>query len=253
MSGRLDGKVAMITGAARGMGATEARLFAREGARLVLGDVLDEALAKLASELEGAGHEVLAQRRDVTQEGEWAAFVAAAEARFRRLDVLVNNAGILDMAGIEETSGEAWDRVVAVNQTGVWLGMKAAVPAMRRAGGGSIVNKSSIFGIVGSGGSAAYHATKGAVRLLTKTAALQYAPEAIRVNSVHPGYIDTPMVREAIPEVGEMSDELIAMQVPLGRMGLPEDIAQGVLYLASDESSYVTGAELVIDGGVTAR
>jgi len=243
----------MITGAARGMGATEARLFAREGARLVLGDVLDEPLAKLASELEGAGHEVLAQRHDVTRESEWNAFVAAAEARFGRLDVLVNNAGILDIAGVEETSCEIWNRVIAVNQTGVWLGMKAVVPVMRRAGGGSIVNKSSIFGIVVSGASAAYHATKGAVRLLTKTAALQYAPEAIRVNSVHPGYIDTPMVREAMPEVGELSDELIALQVSLGRMGLPEDIARGVLYLASDESSYVTGAELVSDGGVTAR
>jgi NAD(P)-dependent dehydrogenase (short-subunit alcohol dehydrogenase family) len=254
MGGRLDGKVAVITGAARGQGAAEARLFAREGARLVLGDVLDEPLRKLAEELGAAGHAVLARRHDVTLEEDWDAALAEGVDRFGQIDVLINNAGIADPAGIEEVTREIWDRVIAVNQTGVWLGMKAVIPAMRRAGGGSIINISSIFGLVGSGACAAYHSTKGAVRLLTKTAALQYAPEGIRVNSIHPGFIDTPMIQDAAPpEIAEHADQVVAAMTPLGRMGTSEEIAYGALYLASDESSFVTGAELVIDGGVTAR
>lgn len=254
MTGRIDGKVVIISGAARGQGAAEARLFAREGARLVLGDVLEEPLGKLSAELESGGTEVLARVHDVTEEPAWMELVAAAEARFGRVDALVNNAGIVAPAGIEDTTRELWDRVVAVNQTGTWLGMKAAVPALRRAEGGSIVNVSSIYGLIGSGGSAAYHGTKGAVRLLTKTAALEYASVGIRVNSIHPGYIDTPMLREAAPSVPE--DQVAALgagAVPLGRLGVADDIAWGALYLVSDESSYVTGSELVIDGGVTAR
>jgi NAD(P)-dependent dehydrogenase (short-subunit alcohol dehydrogenase family) len=254
MGGRLDGKVAVITGAARGQGAAEARLFAREGARLVLGDILDEPLRKLAEELGAAGHAVLARRHDVTLEEDWEAALAEGVDRFGQIDVLINNAGIADPAGVEEVTREIWDRVIAVNQTGVWLGMKAVIPAMRRAGGGSIINISSIFGLVGSGACAAYHSTKGAVRLLTKTAALQYAPEGIRVNSIHPGFIDTPMIQDAAPpEIAEHADQVVAAMTPLGRMGTSEEIAYGALYLASDESSFVTGAELVIDGGVTAR
>ena len=252
MSGRLEGKVALITGAARGMGASEARLFVEEGARVVLSDILEAPLKALESELRGRGYEVLAQRHDVTDEASWVQTVLAAETTFGRLDVLVNNAGVLDTAGVEASSLEAWKRVIAVNQTGVWLGMKVAIPALRRSGGGSIVNTSSIYGIVGSGGSAAYHASKGAVRLLTKTAALEYASDGIRVNSVHPGYVNTPMIEQALPEANVSMLKLIGEQVPLGRLAEPEDIARGVLYLASDESSYVTGSELVIDGGVTA-
>ena len=252
MSGRLDGKVALITGAARGMGASEARLFAEEGARVVLSDILEDPLEALESELIDCGYEVLAQHHDVTDEASWVQVVQAAETKFGRLDVLVNNAGVLDTAGVEASSLEEWERVIAVNQTGVWLGMKVSIPALRRSGGGSIVNKSSIYGIVGSGGSAAYHASKGAVRLLTKTAALEYASDGIRVNSVHPGYVNTPMIGQALPEANVSVLELIGEQVPLGRLAEPEDIARGVLYLASDESSYVTGSELVIDGGITA-
>ena len=254
MTGRLEGKVALITGAARGQGAAEARLFAREGARLALGDVLEESLTKLAAELESGGHEVLARRHDVGSPGEWQEFVSAVESRFGRLDVLVNNAGIVDAAGIEATTPELWDRIVSVNQTGTWLGMRAAVPLLRRSGGGSIVNVSSIFGLIGSGGSAAYHGTKGAVRLLTKTAAVEFASDGIRVNSIHPGYIDTAMLREVTGDfTPEQIEAVVAGAVPLGRLGVAEDIAAGALYLASDESSYVTGSELVIDGGVTAR
>jgi len=250
--GRLEGKVALITGAARGQGAAEARLFGREGARLVLGDILDESLEELADELATAGHAVVAPHLDVRSEGEWKGAVAAAEERFGRLDILVNNAAIADTTGLERTTRELWDRIVSVNQTGTWLGMKAALPALRRAGGGSIVNVSSIFGLVGSGGSAAYHATKGAVRLLSKTAALELASDKIRVNSVHPGCIDTPMFHESMPP-GASADEIAAAGTPLGRLGTPEEIAHGVLYLASEESSFVTGTELVIDGGYTAR
>lgn len=254
MAGRLEGKVGLITGAARGQGAAEAELFVREGARLVITDVLEEPLAKLAAELSSGGYEVEARRLDVQEEDQWSEAVERVESRFGRLDILINNAGIADPAGVEATSRERWDQIIAVNQTGVWLGMKAAVPAMRRAGGGSIINISSIYGIVGSGTSAAYHGTKGAVRLLSKTAAIEFAGDAIRVNSIHPGFIDTDMVREAVPE--EMKDQiepLIATTVPLARMGVSLDIAYGALYLASNESVYVTGSELVIDGGVTAR
>ena len=251
---RLQDRVGIITGAARGQGAAEARLFARHGARLLISDVLEEELGKLAAELEGAGHDVAAQRLDVTREEDWAAAVQTAERRFGGVDFLVNNAGIAHSAGIEDTTREAWDRVVAVNQTGVWLGMKAVVPSLRRSGGGSILNISSIYGIVGSGGSAAYHGTKGAVRLLTKTAALQYGPEGIRVNSIHPGYIDTAMLRGAVPDdLRDQVDAMLLGQIALGRLGVSDDIAHGALYLVSDEASYVTGAELVIDGGVTAR
>ena len=251
---RLEGKVALVSGGARGMGAAEAELFARHGARVVLGDVLEEPLQKLTDRLTAAGHEVVGQLLDVTDELAWKAIVSATEEHFGRLDVLVNNAGIADPAGIEDTSRERWDEVVAVNQTGTWLGIKCAAPAMRRAGGGSIVNISSIYGIVGSTSSAAYHAAKGAVRVLTKQAALEYAPESIRVNSIHPGYVDTAMLRTPFadrPE-GEL-EEFIAASTPLGRLGRPEEIASAVLFLASDESSFVTGAELVVDGGYTAR
>ncbi len=251
---RLEGKVALISGGARGMGAAEAELFARHGARVVIGDLLEEPLQKLADQLVAAGHEVVAQPLDVTDELAWKAIVAATEEHFGRLDVLVNNAGIADPAGIEDTSRERWDEIIAVNQTGTWLGIKSAAPAMRRAGGGAIINISSIYGIVGSSGSAAYHASKGAVRILTKQAAIQYAADGIRANSIHPGYVDTAMLRAPLADRPEEEIErLIAATTPLGRLGRPEEIAHAALFLACDESSFVTGAELVVDGGYTAR
>ncbi len=249
MAGRLAGRVALISGAARGQGAAEARLFAREGAAVVLGDVLEAEAKERAAEIRAAGDRAEALRLDVTRAEDWEAAVALAERRFGRLDVLVNNAGILDTSGVEATTPETWQRVIAVNQTGVWLGMRAALPALRRAGGGSIINVSSVFGLIGSGGSAAYHASKGAVRLLSKTAAIEYAPENIRVNSIHPGVIETPML-DALP--AEARPALRSL-TPLGRNGSPEDVAYGALYLASEESAFVTGSELVIDGGLTAR
>lgn len=250
MSDRLAGKVALISGAARGQGAAEAALFAAEGARLVLADLRGEQVEAVGQDLRDKGYDVVARVFDVADEDGWAAAVAVAEERFGRLDILINNAGVLDMAGVEATTRDVWDRVIAVNQTGVWLGMKLAAPAMRRAGGGSIVNISSLYGLIGSGGATAYQGTKGAVRLLTKTAAIEFAPDRIRVNSVHPGVTDTPMVAEDVP--AEALTLLLAA-TPLQRMARAEEIAAGVLYLASDEASYVTGAELVIDGGYSAQ
>jgi NAD(P)-dependent dehydrogenase (short-subunit alcohol dehydrogenase family) len=232
------------------MGAAEARLFAREGAKVVIGDVLDAELKGVAEELKKGGLAVEAVHLDVTSEKEWLAAVALAESRFGGLHVLVNNAGIVSAGGVESTTREEWDRVVAVNQTGVWLGMKTAIPAIRRSGGGSVVNISSIYGLIGSGGYAAYHGTKGAVRILTKTAALEYAKVGIRVNSIHPGIIETPMVTEALTEEARAQ---VLGATPLGRMGKPEEVAFGALYLACDESSFVTGSELVIDGGYTTQ
>ncbi len=249
MAGRLSGKVALISGAARGMGESEARLFAREGAQVVLGDILEDQGRAAVENITQQGGSATFVPLDVTREQDWQRAVETVEQTYGRLDILVNNAGIVRMAPLDETSLEAWNEVIGVNQTGVFLGMKHAVPAMRRAGGGSIVNISSIAGLIGLPNIPAYQASKGAVRLLTKNAAVQYATDKIRVNSVHPGRIETPMTAPLAPERREMLLRL----TPLGRDGTAEEVAYGVLYLASDESSYVTGTELVIDGGYTAR
>jgi cyclopentanol dehydrogenase len=247
---RLKGKVALISGGARGQGASEARLFASEGAKVVIGDVRDELTQQTADAInQKAGTKsVHALRLDVTRAADWRAAVEACEREFGGLDILINNAGIANMKGIEDTSEEEWDAVVNINQKGVWLGMKAAIPAMRRRGGGSIVNISSIYGLIGSAGSAAYHGTKGAVRLLSKAAAVQYAPDKIRVNSVHPGVILTPMV-DIVPreEIQPMID-----LAPMKRGAHPDEVGWAVLFLASDEASFITGTELVVDGGYTA-
>ena len=250
--GRLDGKVAIISGGARGQGATEAKMFAREGAKVVLGDVLDEQGKQVEAEINESGGEATYVHLDVTREDDWRSAVETAVSRYGKLDVLVNNAGILIRKGLEETTVEDWDRIMGVNAKGVFLGTKQAIPAMRRAGGGSIINISSTAGLVGSpDGSPSYTATKGAVRLLTKATAIQYAKEGIRCNSVHPGPIDTEMIRDTLTDPARLEQRM--ERLPMGRVGKPEDIAFGVLYLASDESSFVTGSELVIDGGTTAQ
>jgi NAD(P)-dependent dehydrogenase (short-subunit alcohol dehydrogenase family) len=249
MADRLRGKVALISGGARGQGAVEGKLFAREGAKVVLGDVLEADGMRTAEEIRAEGGEAVFVKLDVTNDDDWQRAVDTAVGTYGKLDILVNNAGILQMEGVEDLTHEVWDRVTAVNQKGVWLGMKTAVPALRQAGGGSIVNISSISGLIGTGMQTAYQASKGAVRIMTKTAAMEYAKVGIRVNSVHPGPIDTPMTTSLDREVWQM----FLNGVPLKRAGTSEDIAYGVLYLASDESSFVTGSELIIDGGYTAQ
>ncbi len=249
---RLAGKVALISGGARGLGASEARLFAREGARVVLGDVLEAEGRAVEAEIRSAGGDALFVGLDVTDEGDWARAVARTVERYGKLDVLVNNAGVGAQGRIEDTTVKDWDHVMDVNAKGVFLGTRAAIPAMRRAGGGSIVNISSQLGLVGTDNSSPqYQASKGAVRLLTKATAIQYAGERIRANSVHPGPIVTAMTerRRADP----VHYQKMLSRIPLGRFGEPDEVAYGVLYLASDESAFVTGSELVIDGGWTAQ
>jgi NAD(P)-dependent dehydrogenase (short-subunit alcohol dehydrogenase family) len=248
--GRLDGKVALISGGARGQGETEAKLFAREGAQVVFGDVLDEEGKRVEEAIRAAGGEAMYVHLNVTQEADWQCAVQTAMSTYAKLDILVNNAGIVRRVTIEETSRETWDEVTAVNATGVFLGTKYALPAMRRAGGGSIINISSISGMVAIG-APAYNASKGAVRVFTKVTAIEQAKNQIRCNSIHPGPIDTPMLRSGITDPHQLARRV--REVPLGRLGTTEDIAYGALYLASDESSLVTGAELVIDGGYTAQ
>ena len=247
---RVAGKVALISGAAGGIGAASARLLAKEGAAVMIADILEEQGQATAIRIAEAGGRAQFIRLDVTDAEEWRWALKHTVDNFGRLDILVNNAGVSHRTGVEDTTTEAWDRVMDVNVKGVFLGTQVAVPEMRKAGGGSVINISSIYGLVGSPVSASYHASKGAVRIFTKSAAVQYANEKIRVNSVHPGYVDSPMTQtfHSIPEVWR---ERVG-KTPLGRMGTPEDIAAGVLYLASDESSFVTGSELVIDGGMTA-
>jgi NAD(P)-dependent dehydrogenase (short-subunit alcohol dehydrogenase family) len=250
---RLAGKVALISGGARGMGAAEARLFAREGARVVVGDVLEAEGRAVEADVRAKGGECVFTPLDVTREADWQRAVALAVERFGKLDVLVNNAGVGGVVSrVEDTTEEAWDRLMAVNAKGVFLGTRAAIPAMRRAGGGSIVNISSQLGLVGMDNiGPQYPASKGAVRIFTKVTALQYARERIRCNSVHPGPIVTPMTEPRRRDPA--SYQLMLSRIPMGRYGEPDEVAYGVLYLASDEASWVTGSELVIDGGWTAQ
>ena len=234
------------------MGEAEARMFAREGAKVVIGDVLEAEGRQVAAEINQAGGECVFVRLDVTQESEWRRAVETAVTKFGKLDVLVNNAGIIKTASLDELNADLWDLIMAVNAKGVFLGTKAVIPAMRKAGGGSIVNISSSAAFVGyHPGNAAYDSSKAAVHLFTKTTAIQYAKEGIRVNSVHPGSVDTPMT------AGRLADPALQREMaernPVGRTGLPDEIAYGVLFLASDESSFMTGSGLVIDGGYIAQ
>lgn len=248
---RLEGKVALISGGARGMGAVEAKLFAHEGASVVIGDILEAEGRAVESDIQKAGGKAVFVRLDVTSEADWQRAVALAEQRFGKLDVLVNNAGVSTRGRLEDVTGEEWDRVMAINAKGVFLGTKTAIPALRRAGGGSIVNISSISGIVAIYGTpnVAYAASKFAVRGITKQIAIEYGKQGIRANSVHPGYIRTPMMTAAL------DDEQIKIasgSVPIGRVGEVEDVSNLVVFLASDESGFVTGTEHIIDGGLTA-
>ncbi len=249
---RLEGKVAFISGGARGMGAAEARLFAREGASVAIGDVLEEEGRRVAAEIGEAGGQAIFVTLDVTSETQWQEAIAATVSQFGKLDVLVNNAGIGGGGNVEQTTEADWDRTMDINAKGVFLGTKSAIPAMRQSGGGSIINISSQLGIVGvDNSSPQYQASKGAVRLLTKATAIQYAREGIRANSVHPGPIITPMTEAG--RADQDRHDLTISRIPLGRYGEPEDVAYGVLFLASDESSFMTGSELVIDGGWVAQ
>ena len=248
--GRLDGKVAIISGGAKGQGAEEARLFAQEGAKVIIGDILDREGMQIESEIAEQGGEAKFVHLDVSSEEDWSRAVDLSMKEYGRLDILVNNAGILLMKGLEETSGQEWDNIQNINSKGVFLGSKTVIPAMRESGGGSIVNISSIAGLIGSKFTA-YGASKGLVRTLTKSVAVNHGHEGIRCNSVHPGIIETDMVSEMIGS--QEGREYQLNRTPLKVIATSRDVALGVLYLASDESRYVTGSELVIDGGITAQ
>lgn len=255
--GRLKGRVAVVTGAARGIGEATSRLLASEGAMVVLTDRDQEAGERATESIRSGGGQVTFMRHDVVSEDEWAAVMEHTYGTFGALDVLVNNAGVALKGSVEETSLEQWRNVMAVNLDGVFLGTRAAIGLMKNHDGGSIVNLSSIEGLVGDPQLAAYNASKGGVRLFTKSAALHCARSGyrIRVNSVHPGYIRTPMVEEYLRAQGDLDAGLRALDQlhPVGHIGQPEDVAHGIAYLASDDARFVTGSELVIDGGYTAQ
>jgi 3alpha(or 20beta)-hydroxysteroid dehydrogenase len=251
--GKLDGKVALISGGARGQGAAEAETFAREGARVVFGDIRDAEGEKVEAAIRAAGGDATYVHLDVTSDSDWQKAVRTATDKYGRLDILINNAAILlPRVPIEERTAAEWDQVMAVNAKGVFLGTKYAIPAMRRSGGGSIVNISSVAGIGQSlHQEPAYAASKGAIRIFTKVTASQHAKDKIRCNSVHPGPVDTEMFHSAFRDREAMERRL--ERVPLKRMGTVPEIVTAVLYLASDDSAYVTGSELVIDGGALAQ
>lgn len=248
-SGRLSGKAVLVSGAARGMGAAQVELFAREGARVVAGDVLAEEAADRAEALRAEGHDVRSIALDVRKPSDWDAAVKAVEDGCGALHVLINNAGISAFAGAESAGDDEWERVLAVNQRGVFYGMRSAIPALKRAGGGAIVNIASVFGSGAVPGYFAYQASKAAVLQMSRAAAIEYAGAGIRVNAVSPGLVMTDMTRAEPPEAVQANLEL----TPLGRAGTADEIAYGALYLASDEAAFVTGANLVIDGGYLAQ
>src|SRR5436305_1569427 len=246
---RLKDKVAIVTGAAHGMGEAEARLFAKEGAKVIVADMLADEAERVAGEIRASGGEATAAKIDVTSEPEWVALIAKTVSTYGRLDILVNNAGISGSSVGDPDGIEGWNRVIAANQTSVFLGTKLAAEQMAKTGGGAIVNISSIMGFIGgASGHPAYCASKGAVRIYSKAAAVRYGPLGIRVNTVHPGYLP-PMLNAT--NAGERDDKIAL--TPLRRLGQPIEVAYGVLFLASDEASFITGTELVIDGGFIAQ
>ena len=248
---RLAGKVALVSGAASGMGQSEAVIFAREGANVIVADVLEAEGKQVADKIVSGGGQARFVKLDVTSDAEWDVATKAAVSAFGKLDVLVNNAGISGTYDQDMLSSAAWDKVMAVNAKGVFLGMKYAIPLMKQAGGGAIVNISSISGFVGQDGvHMAYNASKGAVRIMTKTAAVQFAADRIRVNSVHPGFM--PPMRTSKTSADPTWRAKMLAAVPMKREGRVEEVAHAVLFLASDEASYITGTELVVDGGFLA-
>lgn len=248
---RLTDRTAIITGAASGIGKATAQRLASEGAKVVVTDINDAAGTTVVADLIAQGYAATFMHHDVTEAEDWHHVIADTVATYSTLDVLVNNAGMGDLLNIDETSIEDWDRTIAIDQTGVFLGMKLASPHLKASGHGSVINISSIFGVSGGfGTSPAYHAAKGAVRTLTKNVALLWAQEGVRVNSVHPGFIDTPLLATAR---GTPFEEVMIDLTPMGRLGRPEEIAAAVAYLASDDASFVTGCELTVDGGYLAR
>jgi 2,5-dichloro-2,5-cyclohexadiene-1,4-diol dehydrogenase 2 len=245
MSHRLAGKVALISGGASGIGAAHVRLFAAEGARVVFGDIQSDLARSVVSEVEQSGGDVAFVRLDVTRESDWREAVAFTVERFGKLTTLVNNAGIYHGGGIEDETVAGWEKMIAVNQTGVWFGMRAAMPELVKTGNAAIVNISSLYGLIGSPGSLSYHASKAAVRMMSKSAALEYIRRGVRVNTVLPGQIKTPILGDISPEM----DRAIKAVLPNGEVGEPEDIAYASLYLCSDEAKYVTGIDLPVDMG----
>lgn len=250
MVGRVQDKVCLVTGGGLGMGREHALLLAEQGGRVIVTDINDEAGRKTADDINAAGGEAIFIKQDVAVEAEWKTVVDAAVEKFGKVDVLVNNAGVLRFKTIQETSAEDWDFINDVNTKGLFFGVKYILPAMEKAGGGSIINVSSIYGIAGAPGAAAYQASKGAVRVFTKSAAVEYGPLNIRVNSVHPGVIATAMTADFT--VDEEATQALLGGAIIRRPAQPKEVSWGVLFLASDESSYMTGSELVIDGGYTA-
>jgi len=246
MRGRLFGKVAIITGAGSGIGAAHAHLFAAEGARVVITDIAEAAGEAVAKSVRADGGDAIHLHHDVASEDSWASVIDATIARHGELTTLINNAGINRMKGVEDETLEGWHSLIAIDQTGVWLGMKAAMPHLRASGNGAIVNMSSTLGMMGTVTCIAFHGAKGAVRVMSKAAAIEYAAQGVRVNSIYPGMTDTPALDGMLPEEREM----IRTSIPMKRIGRPEEIANVSLFLCSDEASYVTGAEIVVDGGL---
>ena len=241
----MEGKVALVSGGASGLGAAQATLFAREGARVVIGDLQERMGSDTVSAIKEEGGEACFVKLDVTDVESWQNAVAQAVGEFGKLTTLVNNAGIFHPGGVETETVEGWSKMVAVNQTGVFLGMKSAVPELLKSGNAAIVNISSLFGLIGSPDAISYHASKGAVRVMSKGAALEFVKRGIRVNTIFPGQIQTPILGDITPE----QDAAIKAMIPMGDTGDPMDIAYASLYLASDEAKYVTGAEIWVDGG----
>ncbi|MBS0271925.1 MAG: glucose 1-dehydrogenase [Proteobacteria bacterium] len=249
--GKLAGKVALITGAAKGMGYTEALLFAQEGASVIATDRDTAAGEKVVQEIHQQGGKAFFLEHNVSEEEGWKNVIEKTLQAYGKIDILVNNGGILLQKSLENTTSQEWDQVFDVNAKGVFLGCKHIAPAMRKSGGGSIINISSIYGLIGGPNAAALAASKGAVRLLTKAAAVDYAKDNIRVNSVHPGLIETPLTSEIMKDPTQ-KDWFISKTL-LKRAGQPIEVAKAVLFLASDDASYITGSELVVDGGITAQ
>ncbi|WP_136604121.1 SDR family NAD(P)-dependent oxidoreductase [Paenibacillus dokdonensis] len=249
--GRVSGKVAIVTGAAGGMGKADAMILAQEGAKVVVTDIQEDKVNEVVEEINKNGGEAIGFRHNVTSEEEWQHIVDETVKKWGKIDVLVNNAGISLAKKLVDTTAQDWDKVMSINLTGGFFGLKHVIPVMQKNGGGSIINISSIAGLTGSNGAGPYTASKGAVRMLTKAVAIDYGKDNIRCNSIHPGYIETPMTKDLLAD-DNMTKWFIS-NTPLPRLGKPENIAQGVLFLASDESSFITGAELAIDGGVSAR